>query len=78
MKKNKMKKKKKKITTIYQSKLRVALCGLQSFSPHVVVVVVFVVMGWTIKKCKFSFSASSRLPTIEIFLQWKSETKYYL
>ena len=26
-------------------------------------------MGWTIKKCKYSFSASLRLPKIEIFLQ---------
>jgi len=28
-------------------------------------------MGWTIKKCRIAFSASSRLPTKEFFLQWK-------
>ena len=35
-------------------------------------------IGWTIKKCKLAFSASSRLATIEIFLPWKLQTKYYL
>ena len=28
-------------------------------------------MGWTIKKCRIAFSALSRLPTKEIFLQWR-------
>ena len=32
-------------------------------------------IGWTIKKCKFAFSSSPRLPTTKIFLQWKLQKK---